>query len=154
MQDGNGFEAWRQLVAESAPRTVGGRFAMLQGVLQSGDDPVRFEEQLKSWEHQVEINQKLTGSKHDDGVKVSVVVREAPSKLRDNLLVNSQSFEGKYNQLHIVITSYLNSRTQTWTVGDFRNEAKRQPMDSGASPMDIDHISREGKNNGKGQDRD
>ena len=30
----NGFEAWRQLVAENAPKTAGRRFAMLQAMLQ------------------------------------------------------------------------------------------------------------------------
>ena len=34
----NGFEAWRQLVAENAPKTEGRRFAMLQAVLQLGDE--------------------------------------------------------------------------------------------------------------------
>ena len=34
----NGFEAWRQLVAENAPKTAGRRFAMLQAVLQPGDE--------------------------------------------------------------------------------------------------------------------
>ena len=32
----NGFEAWRQLVAENASKTAGRRFAMLQAVLQPG----------------------------------------------------------------------------------------------------------------------
>ena len=32
----NGFEVWRQLVAENAPKTAGRRFAMLQAVLQPG----------------------------------------------------------------------------------------------------------------------
>ena len=32
----NGFEAWRQMVAENAPKTEGRRFAMLQTVLQPG----------------------------------------------------------------------------------------------------------------------
>ena len=32
----NGFEVWRQVVAENAPKTAGRRFAMLQAVLQPG----------------------------------------------------------------------------------------------------------------------
>ena len=32
----NGFEVWRQLVAENAPKTAGRTFAMLQAVLQPG----------------------------------------------------------------------------------------------------------------------
>ena len=51
----NGFEAWRQMAAENAPKTAGRRFAMLQAVLQPGtsDNPAKFEETWKSWEHQV-----------------------------------------------------------------------------------------------------
>ena len=46
----NGFEAWRQQVAENAPKTACRRLAMLQAVLQQGmlDDPAKFEEMWKS----------------------------------------------------------------------------------------------------------
>ena len=55
VQNRNGFEVWRQLVAESAPKTAGRRFAMLQAVLQPGmsDKPAKFEETWKTWEHPV-----------------------------------------------------------------------------------------------------
>ena len=91
----NGSEVWRQLVAENAPKTVGRRFAMLQAVLQRGlsNNPAKFEETWKSWEHQVEVYENLASSKLHDDVKMSVVLREAPQKLRDHLLVNSQQFE-------------------------------------------------------------
>ena len=50
----NGFDAWRQLAAENAPKTAGRRLAMLRAVLQPGmsDNPAKFEETWKSWEHQ------------------------------------------------------------------------------------------------------
>ena len=46
----NGFEVWRQLVTENAPKTAGRRFARLQAVLQPGmsNNPVKFEETWKS----------------------------------------------------------------------------------------------------------
>ena len=46
----NGFEVWRQLVAENAPKTAGRRFAMLQAVLQPGmgERPAKFEEAWNS----------------------------------------------------------------------------------------------------------
>ena len=69
----NGFEAWRQMVAENAPKTAGRRFAMLQAVLQPGmsDNPAKFEETWKSWEHQVDVYENLSSSKLDDDVKKS-----------------------------------------------------------------------------------
>ena len=91
----NGFEAWRQMAAENAPKTAGRRFAMLQAVLQPGvsDNPAEFEETWKSWEHQVDIYENPSSTKLDDDVKISVVFRECPRKLRDHLLVISQQFE-------------------------------------------------------------
>ena len=46
----NGFEVWRQLVAENAPKTAGRRFAMLQAVLQPGmgERAAKFEEAWNS----------------------------------------------------------------------------------------------------------
>ena len=60
----NGFEVWRQLVAESAPKTAGRRFALLQAVLQPGmsDNPAKFEEMWKSLEHQVDVYENLSSS--------------------------------------------------------------------------------------------
>ena len=86
----NGFDVWRQLVAESAPKTAGQIFAMLQAVLQPGmgDSRAKFEDVWKAWEHEVDVHEKLATSKLDDDVNISVVLREAPTKLRDNLLVN------------------------------------------------------------------
>ena len=111
----NGFKVWRQLVAENAPKTAGRRFAMLQAVLQPGmsNNPVKLEETWKSWEHQVEVYENLASSKLDDDVKISVVLREAPQKLRDHLLVNSQQFESYCDKLKAIIQAYLNTN-ETW----------------------------------------
>ena len=64
------------MVAENAPKTAGRRFAMLQAV----DNPAKFEETWKSWEHQVDIYENLSSTKLDDDVKISVVLRECPQK--------------------------------------------------------------------------
>ena len=133
----NGFEAWRQMVAENAPKTAGRRFAMLQAVLQPGmsDNPAKFEETWKSWEHLMDIYENLSSTKLDDDVKISVVLRECPQKLRDHLLVNSKQFESNYNKLTAIIQAYLNTN-KTWIVNDFRATV----------PMDVDYI---GKSKGK-----
>ena len=67
-----------------------------------------------------------------DYVKISVVLREAPTKLRDNLLVNSQQFESNYNKLRAIFQGYLNSN-KSWTANDFRNDTKE------SDPMEVDH---------------
>ena len=92
---------------------------MLQAVLQPGvsDNPAKFEETWKSWEHQVDVSENLSSSKLDDHVKISVVLGEAPQKLRDHLLVNSQQFEINNNKLRAIIQAYLNTN-KTWIVTD------------------------------------
>ena len=137
----NGFEVWRQMAAENAPKTAGRRFAMLQAVLQPGmsDNPGKFEETWKSWEHQMDIYENLSSTKLDDDVKISVVLRECPQKLRDHLLVNSQQFESNYDRLRAIIQAFLNTN-KTWIVNDFRETV----------PMDVDYI---GKSKGKGKSK-
>ena len=65
VQNRNGFEVWRQMAAENAPKTAGRRFAMLQAVLQPGmsHNPAKFEETWKTWEHQVDVYENLAASK-------------------------------------------------------------------------------------------
>ena len=112
---------------------------MLQVVLQRGmsDNRAKFEETWKSWEHQVDIYENLSSTKLDDDVKISVVLRECPQKLRDHLLVNSQQFESNCNKLRAIIQAYLNTN-KTCIVNDFRETV----------PMDVDYI---GKSKGKGK---
>ena len=62
------------------------------------DNPAKFEEAWKTWERQVDVCEKLATFRLDDDVKISVVLREAPPKLRDKLLVSSQQFESNCNK--------------------------------------------------------
>ena len=55
----------------------------------AADNPAKFEETWKSWEHQVGVHENLSSSKLGDDVKISWVLREAPQKLRNHLLANS-----------------------------------------------------------------
>ena len=104
----NGFEAWRQ-----------------------------FEETWKSWEHQADVYENLSSSKVGDDVKFNVVLREAPQKLRDHPLVNSQQFESNYSKLRVIIQAHLNTN-RTRIANDFRE----------TSPLEVDYI---GKSKGKGK---
>ena len=114
---------------------------MLQAVPQAemSDNPAKFEETWTSWEHQMDIYENLSSTKLDDDVKISVVLRECPQKLRDHLLENSQQFESNYNKLRAIIQAYLHTN-KTWIVNDLRE----------TDPMDVDFIS---KSKGKGQSK-
>ena len=143
----HGFEAWRQVVAENAPKTAGRRFAMLQAVLQLGvvENSAKFGDTWKTWEHQVDVYEKFATSRLDDDVEISVVLREAPTKLRDNLLVTSQQFERNYNKLRAIVQTYLNIN-KSWIANDFRNDTKE------SHPMEVDYIAK-GKGIGIGTDK-
>ena len=84
----------------------------------------------------MDVYENLSSSKLDDDVKISVVLREAPQKLRDHLLVNSES---DYNRLKAIIQAYLNTN-KTWIANDLRE----------SDPMEVNHISK-GKSKGKRQ---
>ena len=127
----NGFAVWGQLVAEKRTEDSGSKVRDVASCPAAG--PVKFEEVWNAWEHQVDVYEKLATSKLDDDVKISEVLREAPTKLRDNLLVNSQQFESNYNKLRAIIQAYLNTN-MNWTAHDFRNDTK------GSDPMEDDCI--------------
>ena len=82
VQNRNGFEAWRQMAAENAPKTAGRRFAMLQDVLQPGmsDSPAK-KETWKSWEHQMDLNENLSSTKLDDAGMPTETVRPSAGEL-------------------------------------------------------------------------
>ena len=128
--------------------TVGCRERGENRVLQPGmsDNLAKFEETWKSWEHQVDVYEKLSSSKLDDDVKISVVLCEAPQKLRDQLLLCCQQFESNYNKLRAIIQTYLNTN-KTWIVNDFTD------------PMEVDYKGKgksksisKGKGSGKPDD--
>ena len=148
----HGSEVWRHLVAENAPKTPGYKFAMLQAVLQPGmgDNPAKLEETWKAWEHQVDVYENLAASKLDDDVKISAVLREAPPKLRDNLLMNSQQFDSNYNKLPAIIQAYLNSH-KSWIAKDFRSDTKEQTR---WKLTTLAKKKNNGKGNGKGKGND
>ena len=71
------------------------------------------------------------------------MLREAPQKLRDHLLVNTQQFESNCNKLRAIIQAYLNTN-KTWIVNDFRE----------TDPMDVGHKGKgKGKSKSKGKSK-
>ena len=113
------------MLTDSATKTPGRRFAMLQCVLQLGLYQTRNEE------HKVHVYENLAGAKPDEDVKISLVTRETPMKLRDNVQENSHQFETNF-KLRAVSQAFLNINRK-WIVDDL-NEP-----DSGAYPIAVDH---------------
>ena len=85
----------------------------------------------------MDIYEILSSTKLDDDVKIGVVLRESPQKLRDYLLVSSQQFERNYNKLRAIIQAYLNTN-KTWTL-------------ERTDPVDVDDM---GKSKGKKQEQE
>ena len=114
------------------------------------DDLARFEEQ-RSWENQVEIRQ-VARSTLDDDAKVSVVTHVAPSKPRDNVVVNAHQFDGKCNQLSVAMRSDLHS-TKKWTMEDVRTKSRQSRPTVERARMNVDHIFRESKSKRESQSK-
>ena len=95
----------------------------------------------------MDIYENLSSTKLDDDVKIGVVLRECPQKLRDHLLVNSQQFERKSNKLRANIQAYLNTK-KTWIVNDFRETV---PMDVNYTGKSKENGKSESKNKGRGK---
>ena len=92
----------------------------------------------------MDVYEKLATLKLDDDVKISVVLREAPTKLRDNLLVNSQQLESNYNEFRATIHAYLNPNT-SWIANDSGNDTKE------SDPMEVDHMGKGKRQKAKGK---
>ena len=122
------------MLTDSATKTAGRIFAMLQCVLQPGLYQTRTEE------HKVHMYENLVGAKLDEDVKISVVIRETPMKLRDHVQDKPQQFETNF-KLRAVSTC-LNTHRK-WIADDL-NEP-----DSGASPIAVDHTQTSNRPQGK-----
>ena len=122
---------------------------MLRAVLQPGmgDDLAKLEGMWKTWKHHVDVYENLAASRLDGDVKISVVLREAPPKLRDNLLVDSQQLESNYNKLRPTIQAYLNPNKSCIANG-FRSDTKE------SDPMEVDNIDKRQKANAKAKGKD
>ena len=89
----------------------------------------------------MDVHENLATSKLDDDVKISMVLREAPQKLRGHLRVNSQQFDRDYINLKAIIQAYLNTN-KTRIASDFRV----------SDPIDVDHTGKgESKSKSKGK---
>ena len=113
------------MLTDSATKKAGRRFAMLQCVLQPGLYQTRTEE------HKVDMYENLAGPKLEEDVKIAVVRKATPMKLRDNLHENSQKFETNF-KLRAVSQAFLNADRKR--IADDLNE-----QDPGASPMQVDY---------------
>ena len=98
------------MLTDSATKTPGRRFAMLQCVLKPGLYQTRTEER------QVDMYENLAGPKLDEDVKISIEMRETPMKLRDNVQDKPEQFETNF-KLRAVSQAFLNTNRK-WIVDD------------------------------------
>ena len=141
----NGFEGWRRKTHRRL-RVEDSQCCKLCCSHGMGERPAKFEEAWNARE-QVDVYEELATSKLDDDVKISVALREAPTKLLDNVLVYSQQFESNYSKFRAIIQAHLNTN-KNWTASDFRSGTKE------SDPMEVDNINKgKGKSSGKGKGR-
>ena len=128
-----------------------------------GDHPTEFEETWESVGTPRGRPRQPHGVKLDDNVNIGVLLRQAPPKLRDNLLVESSQFESTNNNLRAMTHANLNS-DKSWIANDSRSDTKGSDLivvdcsdkdigkDKGrGKAKEQDNGKSKSKNNGKNQ---
>ena len=145
----NGFSAWMALseaMMSSTPQQLGSLLRALMKFNFSGSD---CKSRVLEWEIEVSLYDRLSepGEELPDKIKVTILVENAPMKLRDHLQVNADRFQ-RYADVRSVIMSYLSTR-----------KFSTQSTDRQDDPMQVDAFKglpyhkgkgKGGKNKGKG----
>ena len=135
---GNGAEAWRRLKAEYQPMIAQRRLALLHKLMNpdlTGTDD-QFEDKFAQWERSVYEYETTTAKPFDSELKLAVLLRCAPTSIRQHLQLNASTFEQNWEKLRTVITLYLQTRRQF--------VVEQAPV-----PMEIGYLG--GKSSGKGK---
>ena len=149
---GNGFLAWRALIAEYQP-TIGGRFtSVLMGLLNPNWEKVAvadFLATLTRWELEVDRFQLESGDHISGMMRVAVVTRHAPNEIKTMLRQSSSAIAANYELMKRFVREYVQSGIDYNTLGE--PDAPKKDRDA----MDVGYVGRfpkGGKGKGKGYD--
>ena len=114
VKDRNGFEAWRSLCAELAPKAHSRKLGLLQSILkppfQSSSSIDEFREKYLAWLLTIDQYEELMGKAMDSEVKIAVTVEHSPVEVKTWLQLNSNSYGSDAAKLHAMLMSYLDSK--------------------------------------------
>ena len=148
----NGYEAWRRIVGEFAPRIVQRKLGALQRVLGAHLSLDGIKEDLLQWEAAVREYEELEGTMSVD-MKIGVLIKALPAPLQQHMYLNAANFDGDYQGMRRVLDMYIRSASR-WpgqSVGS---------KNDGVVDMEVDFIAKGkgkgaggGKHKGKGGDQ-
>eukprot|EP00971_Amphidinium_carterae_P275312 5462497-Amphidinium_carterae.1 len=130
---------------------------MLIGLLNpqwpSSASSVEFSEIFAAWEDQIHKYEQDAGAELSDDIKVAVVTKHAPDKIREVLRAASHHIDGDYKAMRRTLEHYLRSGVDYDSYGVAQGSNQQQ----GPVPMDVGAIGKGkefGKDKGKGKGKD
>ena len=124
----NGFEAFRRIRKEYAPKSANRVTAMLAKLISEDFKRGDFSSGLTQWENDVREYERVSATTLDERLKVAVVLKGAPTEIQTILQMNGEA-QRSYKVLKEIITSYNVART-TWR-GDGKVQVPDDPVDVG-----------------------
>ena len=133
--EGHGFEAWRKLDHQFAPK-VASRFQnMMEGILYPVVSGTQYQRAWQDWEELVRAYELQSGEVISDMIKIATLTyRLVDEKLRDHLLLNAKP-NLKYQQVREHVEAVYIARRRDWTT-------------KSSTDMDLDALYK-----GKGKDK-
>ena len=151
----NGFEAWRLLSEEFAPKVVQRRLASLNVLLRPKINVATLRDDLADWEKEIRDYEQMTGKDFDKELKIGIVMNAVPLQLRNHLQPNATSVENDFNGLKRIIDAYALA-THRWTIPGTSagSGTQQQGQQDTSTDMEVDMLAKGKKGKGKGKRKD
>ena len=146
----NGFEGWKALVDAYQPDLGGRHTSMLMGIISPNwekSTEATFLEDLENWEVLVRRYQDQATDVVTSATKIAVLMKYAPTPLRNALRTNSTNMGTDYEKVKKFIRDWLQSGASYGSSGE-KGLAGLPGQGQGLAPMDVGAVDY-GKGKGK-----
>ena len=147
----NGFEGWKALVDAYQPDLGGRHTSMLMGIISPNwekSTEATFLEDLENWEVLVRRYQDQATDVVTSATKIAVLMKYAPTPLRNALRTNSTNMGTDYEKVKKFIRDWLQSGASYGSSGETKGLAGLPGQGQGLAPMDVGAVDY-GKGKGK-----
>ena len=142
----NGYEAWRQVVAEYAPRIVQRKLGALQRVLAPKVGLETLREDVMTWEAAVREYEELEDRAMGVDMKIGILLKALPGAIQQHLFLNATSYEGDYAAMRRILDMFVISS------GRWLKPSAAAGRQDGVVDMEVDAILKGQKGKGKGEE--
>ena len=129
--DKNGFESWRRLYIRYAPSKRVKYLGHMQRNLTWKFTEANLEQDLNDWEAEIEKHDAGSNQATADGVKVGVLMSNAPSEIQRHLQLTT-GLDPSYSEVRGVIINYSKTRQLVRKKNPTATNIANEPMDIGA----------------------